>query len=228
MNPVIRFLKFLLAVIFIPVLIYFVLVLIGAAIPVNSDPEMRSKDVEIYLISNGMHIDIAVPFQTEIFDWSKVVKPEHSLSGSKTSNYVSFGWGDLQFYRTTPEWKDLTAETAFKSLFTQTPAAVHATFLHRISEGEDTRRIVIDSIKYRKLSNYIVSTFEYDSLGNTRPIPELHYNNNDVFYHAKGSLNLFKTCNTWVNNGLKESGLKACYWTPFVEGVFLRYPKEEK
>lgn len=191
----------------------------------NSDPKTRSEDIDIYLISNGMHIDIAVPFQTDFFNWSKVVKPQHSLSGIKSSNYVSFGWGDLQFYRTTPEWEDLTPETAFKSLFTKTPAAVHTTFLQRITEGEDIRRVTIDSIQYRKLSAYIVNTFEYDSLGNTRPVSGLHYNDNDVFYQATGSLNLFKTCNTWVNTGLKKSGLKACLWTPFVEGVFLRYPK---
>lgn len=224
MKTVIRFLKILLVVIFIPVCIYFLVVVIGAVIPVNSDPEIRSKDVEIYLISNGLHIDIAVPFKNKYKDWSRVVNPQHSLSDLTTSKYVSFGWGDLQFYRTTPEWEDLTFETAFKSLLTNTPAAVHTTFLQSISEGEDTRRVIIDSIQYRKLSTYIVNTFDYDSLGYTKPVPKLHYNNHDVFYHAKGSLNLFKTCNTWVNTGLKEAGLKACLWTPFVEGVFLRYP----
>ncbi|MFO7721348.1 MAG: DUF2459 domain-containing protein, partial [Gillisia sp.] len=32
------------------------------------------------------------------------------------------------------------------------------------------------------------------------------------------------TCNTWVNEALKHSGLKACLWTPIEEGIFLRYP----
>lgn len=228
MKPVIRFLKFLLAVIFIPVFVYFLLVVIGAAVPVNTNPEIKCKDVEIYLISNGLHIDIAVPFQNQYQDWSRVVNPQHSLSSVNTSNYVSFGWGDLQFYTTTPRWEDLTLEIAFKSLFTKTPAAVHTTFLQRIREGEDIRRVIIDSIQYRKLSTYISNSFEFDSLGNTRPVPDLHYNNTDVFYHAKGSLNLFKTCNTWVNTGLKEAGMKACLWTPLAEGIFLRYPLNAK
>ncbi len=218
--------KVLLAGIFIPVLIYFLMVLIGAAIPVNSDPKIDNPDIEIYLISNGLHIDIAVPFQTKFYDWSQIVEPQHSLSNIETSNYVSFGWGDLEFYRTTPQWEDLTLKTAVRSLFTQTPAAVHTTFMQKVERGEDIRRIKVDSNQYRKLAHYIVNTFKNDPLGNAMPVPDLHYNKNDVFYHAKGSLNLFKTCNTWVNSGLKKAGLKACLWTPLAEGVFIRYPEK--
>lgn len=227
MRAVIRFFKFLLAVVIIPVFIYLILVIIGAAIPVNTDAEAGSESIDIYLISNGMHIDIAVPYQTKFFDWSQVIDPQHSLSRSTDITYVSFGWGDLQFYRTTPRWEDLTAETALKSLFTKTPAAVHTTFLSKISEGEDVRRVTVDSLQYRQLSTYIINSFKYGPEGKVLPVPDLHYNNNDVFYYATGSLSLFKTCNTWVNNGLKQSGLKACFWTPFVEGVFLRYPEKE-
>ncbi|WP_432264675.1 DUF2459 domain-containing protein [Autumnicola psychrophila] len=57
-----------------------------------------------------------------------------------------------------------------------------------------------------------------------RPVPNLHYNSRDAFYYAKGSLNPFKTCNTWINSGLKNSKMKACLWTPFTQGIFYHYP----
>ncbi|UJH92382.1 DUF2459 domain-containing protein [Antarcticibacterium sp. 1MA-6-2] len=159
-------------------------------------------------------------------DWTKIVKPHHSLSPPEEVKYVSFGWGDLEFYRNTPEWKDLKLKTAFKSLFLKTPAAIHVRFLTTYSFGGDSRAIAVTQSQYEMLSSYIKNSFKFATSGNTQPVKDLHYTRDDVFYHARGSLNLFKTCNTWVNSGLKNSDLKASLWTPFVEGIFLRYPKD--
>lgn len=220
-----KILKVILGIIFIPPILYMILVLIGAIIPVNTDPENQGKHIKIYLVSNGMHTDIVVPVRTEFMDWTSIVKPEHTIGLKKSSRYISFGWGDMGFYQDTPQWEDLTLDTGFKALFLRTPSAVHATFLDRVIEGEDTRTIYIDNLQYKKLASYIAETFEYNAAGNSQPVPGLHYTQDDVFYKARGSLHLFKTCNTWVNTGLKKAGMKACLWTPFVEGVFLRYPE---
>lgn len=224
MRRLVKFFRYFLLILITPILLYFIMVVIGMVIPVNTEMEIPDKDVEIFLVSNGLHIDIAVPLKTEYFDWTSLVKTSHTPSGWPYAKYVSFGWGDLEFYKTTPQWDDLTLGTAFKSLFTKTPAAIHTTFYEDLSQREDIKRVVIDSARYRKLTRYIASSFEYDGAGNLMPVEGLHYSNDDVFYKAKGSLTLFKTCNTWVNSGLKKSDLKACLWTPFVEGVFMRYP----
>lgn len=218
-----KFLKLLLGLLILPPLLYLILIIIGAAIPVNSDPETSSADVGIYLISNGMHTDIAVPLKNQYMDWTTIVSPQHTTSGWPTSNFVSFGWGDLEFYEKTPEWEDLTFKTAFKALFLESPAAVHTRFFDGVREGENTRSITIDSSQYRGLTDYIANTFQFDQQRKTQPVAGLHYSDDDVFYRAKGSLNLFYTCNTWVNDGLKQAGLKGCLWTPAVEGIFYHY-----
>lgn len=223
MKAIRVFLKILLTIIFLPPLIYLVPVIIGAAIPVNTAPDTSEPFTTIYLVSNGLHTDIVLPVKNEVMDWTKIVKPQHSQSPPKEVNYVSFGWGDLEFYRNTPEWEDLELQTAFRSLFLKTPAAIHVRFLPTFSIGEDYRAIVVDRPQYEKLCSYINNSFDFDASGNTQPVEDLHYTLDDAFYHARGSLNLFKTCNTWVNNGLKSSGLAACLWTPFVEGIFYHY-----
>lgn len=224
MRQLVRFLQYLLGIIIVSLLLYFVLVLIGAAIPVNSNPETIDPDIKIYLISNGVHVDIAVPLKSEIINWTEIVKPQHSLSASTNSKYVSFGWGDLLFYKNTPEWKDLTFKTAFQALFLKTPSALHARFHEGKPNNERIKTLMIDSSQYRLLSEYISNTFMYDNEGNSQHVEGLHYSRRDAFYKARGSLNLFNTCNTWVNNALKHSGLKACLWTPVEQGIFLRYP----
>lgn len=219
-----RFLKFLLGILGISLLLYLVLVVIGAAIPMNSNPETINPDIKIYLISNGVHVDIAVPLKTEIIDWTEIVDTKHTLLKPTNSSYVSFGWGDLLFYENTPEWKDLTFKIAFKALFLKTPSAIHTRFHDGIPKNERIKSVMIDSLQYRMLSEYIQNTFLYDDEGNSQPVEGLHYSGKDAFYKARGSLNLFNTCNTWVNEALKHSGLKACLWTPIEEGIFLRYP----
>lgn len=219
------FLKILAGIIFIPPLIYMILVIIGGIIPVNANSNTEGPDIKIYLISNGMHTDIVLPAQTYLFDWTNLVKFEHTLSKQENFKYISFGWGDLGFYANTPEWKDLTFKTGFKALFLRTPSAVHATFLNTVVEDEDTKTLYINREQYTKLVDYIKNTFEFDEAnGEVYPVKGLHYSYNDVFYRARGSLHLFNTCNTWVNNALKEAGLRASLWTPFVEGIFLHYP----
>lgn len=218
------FLKLLVGIIFIPPLIYMALVLVGAAIPVNSNASTHNPDLKIYLVSNGMHTDIVVPAHNAIMDWSSIVRAEHTLSNNHKYKYLSFGWGDLGFYANTPRWEDLTLDTGFRALFLKTPSAVHVTFLEVIEEGEDTRTLYLNNAQYMKLTQYIKNTFAYDAeTTKSQPVTGLHYTQNDAFYKARGSLHLFNTCNTWVNNGLKEAGLKAALWTPFVEGIFYHY-----
>ncbi|MDR9457032.1 MAG: DUF2459 domain-containing protein, partial [Salegentibacter sp.] len=88
---------------------------------------------------------------------------------------------------------------------------------------EKTIPLMISQNQYLKLTAFLEDSFEYDAEGNVRHIQDLHYTRRDAFYKAKGSLNLFKTCNNWTNNALKTSGLKACLWTPLPEGILYTY-----
>jgi hypothetical protein len=54
-------------------------------------------------------------------------------------------------------------------------------------------------------------------------LSERGYTRKDDFYKANGRYSLFKTCNSWVNLGFKESGLKACLWTPFDFGLLRKH-----
>lgn len=70
--------------------------------------------------------------------------------------------------------------------------------------------------------DYITNSFKQD---NNLPIliKGASYGHNDLFYEATGTFNLFFTCNTWANNGLKHAKLKACFWTLFDKGILNKY-----
>lgn len=215
-----RYLQNFIIIILSPTVLYFAGVIIGGIIPVNTEPASKGP-IQIYLVQNGSHMDIVVPITNEIIDWENIVLPEHFISPTPNAKYYSFGWGDRQFYRTTPYWKDLTMKTAFKALFFNTPSAVHIKQLSDI-DAEKLIELNIEEEHYQRLSEYILKHLEFQNNSSLKPL-EFHYSTNDVFYDSKSSFHAFRTCNTWVNNALKYSGLRSCLWTSFAWPLFWQY-----
>lgn len=211
---------------FVLTIIYFIVAFTLPYISVNADFKPCKKDgTVIYLLTNGVHTDFVFPLKNEQKDWSKSINPSNTKSGCAFAKYISFGWGDKAFYLKTPEWSDLTFETAFNAVFHLGNAAIHVNFYDTVQENKSCKRISINRETYQKLITYIEAGFDRDNTGNFVLIKGASYGDNDLFYEAKGAYSLFFTCNTWTNSGLKAAGMKACLWTPFYKGIFYQYRK---
>ena len=183
-----------------------------------------SKEVTIYIKTNGVHTDIVVPVKNDQFDWSQDIRFENTISKDSAEKFVAFGWGDKGFYLETPTWGDLTFKTAFKAAFALGTAAIHATFYKEMKEDKDCVKVNISKQQYQRLIAYITRSFKRDATGKVIYIQtNAVYGKDDAFYDAGGSYSLFHTCNTWSNNALKKCGQKACLWTPFDTGIFYQY-----
>lgn len=184
----------------------------------------QAQEVEIFLLTNGVHTDIVMPLKNDQADWTTYFNPANTLAKDSSARYLSLGWGDKGFYLETPTWADLTFPTAFKAAFGLSHAAVHATFYRQMKLGEDCKRILISREQYGRLAAYVVNTLKKTPEGLSMYIDtDANYGKFDAFYEANGSYHLFHTCNTWANNGLKACGQKACLWTPFDKGIFYQY-----
>jgi len=204
-------------------LIYVASAFLLSKITINSNADHQSKDVSIYIKTNGVHTDIIVPVKNEIKNWSSQIKFENTKSKDSTAEYLAFGWGDKGFYLDTPEWSDLKASTAFKAAFALGNSAMHTTFYKSIKENKECVKINISQENYQKLIAYIEDSFQFDVNQNPIFIPATTYGKNDSFYEAKGKYNLFHTCNSWANNALKSSNQKAAFWTVTDSGIFCHY-----
>jgi uncharacterized protein (TIGR02117 family) len=201
------------------------LYLIGAwalsRLPVRGE-SAQNPDITIYILGNGVHTDVVMPVKTGYKNWSESILYKNTRANDTALQYLAIGWGDKGFYLNTPTWADLKFSTAFNAAFGLSSAAIHATFYKGpLAEGKRCVKLSIDKEQYQRLVSFIDKSLQRDSLG--QPIlivTKMRYNNDDAFYEAKGSYSLFHTCNTWTNNALKASGQRACWWTPFEEGIF--------
>lgn len=224
MKRAARILGRILGVLLLLILLYFTAAVIGSLIPVNRSTGDTQGEVQIFFRTNGVHTSIVTPIQNEVMDWRNVLDFTHTISNRTDFDYVSFGWGDLEFYQNTPQWSDLTISTAFKALFLETPSALDVEYYTApIAANEDTISVTITAEQYKLLCRYILESFKYDKNGDVVVVPGLHYNYKDAFYRAERHMNIFYTCNTWTNNALQSSELRACLWTPFDKGIFFQY-----
>lgn len=184
----------------------------------------QGREVKIYILSNGVHTDIVVPAINDQFNWTTLVKYQHTLGKDSTAGWLAMGWGDKGFYLQTPTWAELKASVAFKAAFGLSSSAIHATYYKKLNISEQCREIHIGRKQYDRLVNHILASFDRDASGSPKHIETIAvYGNSDAFYEAVGSYSLFTTCNTWANNVLKAAGQKACLWTAFDTGIFSKY-----
>lgn len=214
MKVIKKILNGLLYFLFIP-MIYLIISLILTAIPVDRTIKDQVSEKSIYLSTNGVHLDIIIP--------EEHITPNlrSGLKYSKNDVFLAFGWGDENFYINTPTWGDVTFSNAFRALFLASRSSMHITRYK--SKHPDWVEVEINETELGKLNKYLQDSFQTDKNGRKIKLQNEGYSTMDDFYRARGSYTFYRTCNSWVNAGLKESGLKACLWTPFDFGLMNKY-----
>lgn len=204
------------------ILLYGVAVFVFPLIPVNANQE-DADEITIYILTNGVHTDIVCPIKNDIMDWTTLVPTKHTKSQNSNFNYASFGWGDKGFYLDTPTWADLKFKTAFNAAFWLGESAMHVTFYRKPVESESCKKLTISKENYQLLVNYIKDSFDYENEKTVLIPTDMVYGDNDSFYDAKRTYNIFFTCNTWANSALKAANQKAALWTATDKGIFRQY-----
>ena len=209
-----KILKWILYFLLIPIA-YLSISLVLSSVTIDRKDESKISEKTIYLSTNGVHLDIVIP--THNID-SVLIS---GLKRTTLESYLSFGWGDENFYIHTPTWGDLTFKNAFKAMFLRSPTLMHVT--RYASKRPDWIEIKISETELKQLNVYLQNTFKTNANGMKLILENQGYSSKDDFYKANGNYSCFKTCNSWVNTGFKESGLKSCLWTPFDFGLMKKY-----
>jgi len=213
-------------ILFFVVFVLLYLLVAYALSRITVDKEMNQpEEIAIYIKTNGVHTDLVLPAKSAQLDWTKEIKFSNThLDDTSQIKYLAMGWGDKGFYLQTPRWSDLKFGVAFKAMTGLSTTAIHASFYETLPDNERCKKILISNAQYSRLINFILGSFQKNSSGHlVKIITNANYNKADAFYEANGNYSLFHTCNTWANDGLKACGQKACLWTAFDTGIFLKY-----
>jgi len=182
------------------------------------------RDIDLYILTNGVHTDLVVPVATELIDWSEYLPFENTEGKDTSFKYLALGWGDKGFYLETPCWSDLKFRVAFNAAFGLSSAAIHATYYHQMPENESCVKMKMSKDQYQRLIEYVMAFLQLDENG--KPIyiqTKANYGLNDAFYEAEGRYSFYYTCNSWANNALIACGQKASRWALSYNAIFQHY-----
>ena len=81
---------------------YLTIALIGASLPINTDYNPENGEIEIFIISNGVHTDICLPVETTLINWTEFIDTKTFSGIHQNPQFISIGWGDKGFFLDTP------------------------------------------------------------------------------------------------------------------------------
>ncbi len=168
-------------------------------------------DFQICVSNTGIHSNIILPTKNRVFDWHKYLSIDKlGIDPAQDYNYLSFGWGDRDFYMSTPSLADLKLSTTFKALFLPTPSVMYVKGYQLIPDME-VKCIQVNQTDYLHLTNFIESSFQVDAQGRKIRLGNGH-TNNAGFYAAKGSYSILRNCNSWTAEGLRKADVNTPLW----------------
>ena len=227
LSSVVKGLRIVVLVFVYGLLCYGLFAAVSAVIPVSAE-EVSATDrtYEVYLLKSGPHTDFFVRAKTNVHDWTMDFPYANNADPDTSLPWLAIGWGDKGFYLNTPTWADLTVSTAVSAATGMGTAGMHATYYYTVPEDRPLVRLELTENQYRRLCSYITGSLIADENGKRillLPMKQGVNFEHDRYYDAHGTYSMIHTCNTWVNNGLKASGQRACLWTGFAEGIFYQY-----
>ncbi len=207
--------------------IYFLFAFLLGSIGSSQNISNRPKEYNVLILSNGVHTDIVMPVKNELVNWKYYFPVSNTRTKQNHNKWISFGWGDKEFYLNTPTWADLTVATALRSATGLSSTALHVTYRDSVNlDSTNCVKLFLTKKEYKNLRDFIFNSFQKTTKNKALYIPtDAVYGDNDAFYESTGTYHLFYTCNTWTNDALKSCNQKACIWTPFESGIFGMYEK---
>lgn len=195
--------------------LYFATAYILTLLPANRSFKQDQAGIPLYILSNGVHVDIAFPRMHSNLNWADHFDFSSFKTAEQKINYYSFGWGDKAFFLETPTWDDLKMKNVTRALMIPSKSAMRFTVYQQEPMLNDKRKkIMISKDQLLKMEKFILEQF---NLVNNSAVlidccraPGTDHN----YYESNDSYHALRTCNNWANEVLIEGGIKTSRWAP--------------
>ncbi len=189
------------------------LLVIGALLPRQIGNYLKSKcHIQICVANTGIHTNIILPIKNDVLNWHNYLSIQSiGIDNNSDYEYLSFGWGDRDFYLSTPNLVDFQLTTTFKALFLPTPAVMYVKGYKLLPTGDGVKCIRLNESDYLRLAGFIEATFKTDKSGKVVCIANGH-TENAGFYNAVGSYSILRNCNSWTGEALRMANVNTPIW----------------
>src|SRR5258708_7270991 len=195
------------------VLLLMLSVLVGAAFvtarpsdPMLWPPRAGARTIEIVVISNGYHAGVALPRAAlaELASGRGYPALIAVTQRFAAFDWIEFGWGDREFYRSVPTAADLSLRLALRALFW--PG--NTTVLHVVGLGADPAQVFasaefvqvpLSQTGFDQMLANLDAPFAPPQMG---ALPDLGRGlyGPSLFYPANGTFSILHVCNHWVDD----------------------------
>lgn len=162
----------------------------------------------IALIQGPIHTDILFPMTPDVrarFAFAEDAGVPVSHPGAK---WLMLGWGSQAFYTTAGTYADITASAVFTAA-TGDDAVIRLDVTGPLGAAPNLRYLTLSEAQFQALLTQtaaaIVGTTALDHPG---------FTGSDAFFPATGRFHAFRTCNAWLGETLRASGIPFGLWTP--------------
>lgn len=183
-------------------------------VAVNADFAPDPSGREVFLVTNGVHVDVVLAGKDVPERWKKQLPAQ--MYGCA---YYGIGWGDRGFYLETPDWASLSAFNVANALFWPSKTVMHVSCYARPDTAKATvAGFRVGERQWQQLIGEMEKSWQIADSG-WQLIPEAGYGQYDAFFEAKGHYHLFFTCNNWTGQCLRKAGIRTALWSPLPGGI---------
>lgn len=195
------------------ILLIISLFLIGAFIPRKwGNYSKQACDYQICVANTGIHSNILIPTQNNAYNWHNYLSIDKiGIDAATDYKYLSFGWGDKDFYMSVTTLSDIKFSTTFKAAFLPTHSVMYVKGYRALPKNIEVNCIKVDKANYLRLIEFIEASFQLNKNARITRIGNGH-TSNAGFYAAKGNYSILRTCNTWTGDALRKADINTPVW----------------
>lgn len=163
---------------------------------------------QIGLLQGPIHTDILFPLTPETRTRFAFAEAAGVPLNQPEAEWLVFGWGSAAFYTTAGTYADITA-SAVLTAATGDGAVIRLDVLGPLPPLENLRFLRLSEAQFQALLDQTTAAF-----ARLIRLNQPGFTGTDAFFPAHGHFHLFRTCNVWLGETLRASGIPFGLWTP--------------
>ncbi len=194
------------------VALYFGAAVVGAFWPGGAAQSGDVKSETIGLLRGPIHYDLLLPLDGHTFEFLE--SADLPLQDPR-AKWIMVGWGAGAFYTTVGGYQDVTLGAVVRGVLGDV-SVMRFDVLGDVQPGPHVTFVRISPTQRKALEARILA-----ELASDQPMEHPGLSPTDVFFPARSRFHIFRTCNVWIGQVLRDAGMRFGAWTPLPFSVTL-------